>query len=100
MRYRIPWGQPNIAKKELEAVRRVFESNWLSMGPRTQALEERLSDFVGRTFGIGVNNGTVALDVALKSIGVRSEDEVIVPAMAYIATATCILFHATHVPLP
>jgi perosamine synthetase len=75
-----------------------MESNWLSMGPRTREFERIASGSVGRKFGIAVSNGTAALDVALKSLGVKSGDEVIVPAMAYIATGACVLYqHAKPV---
>jgi dTDP-4-amino-4,6-dideoxygalactose transaminase len=92
MCYQIPWGRPTLADSELAAVSGVFRSGWLTMGPQTRAFEEKMSSFVGQRFGVGVSNGTVALDVALKSIGITQGDEIIVPAMAFIAVAACVLY--------
>ncbi len=92
MQYKIPWSNANISNKEFESVKRVFDTNWLTMGPTTKKFEEKVSNFVGQNYGIAVNSGTAALDVALKAIGIESGDEVIVPAMAYISTATCVLY--------
>jgi len=89
---KVPWANPwldEIEKKEIDAA---FDSTWLGMGPRTQEFEEKMRKYIGVKHGIAVSNGTVALDLALKAIGIEAGDEVIVPAMTYIATVSAVLY--------
>lgn len=95
---KIPWAKLYIDEQELNSVIDVVKSTWLTMGPKVKQLEEEMADYVGVKYAIAVNSGTAALDVALKVLGICSGDEVIVPAMAYIATANSVLYqHATPV---
>jgi len=52
-----------------------------------------LSNFLNIKYSIGVNNGTSALDIALKCLGISNGDEVIIPAMSYIATGNAVLYN-------
>lgn len=89
---KIPWAKPYIGRSELEEVKACFDRSWLSMGQKVEELEEFASGIVGSSYGVAVNSGTAALDIALKLIGVGPGDEVIVPALAYIATANAVLY--------
>ena len=51
-----------------------------------------MSKYINSTYGIGVTNGTVALDLALKCLNIKSKDEVILPALSYISTASAITY--------
>jgi len=94
----IPWAKPYIGKEEYEAVRRCFDTKWLSSGAQVKRLEGMVSGLSRAKFTVGVNSGTAALDIALKVIGVRPGDEVIIPALSYIATGNAVLYqHATPV---
>lgn len=94
----IPWAQPYISGEELEKVTDCFKSGWLSMGSKVEKFEQSLAEYVGVSGAIAVNSGTSALDVALKAIGVEPRDEVIIPAMTYIATANAVKYqHAKPV---
>lgn len=94
----IPWAKPYIGKEEFENVKQCFEAGWLTMGPKVQELENVLSKITNSKFAIAVNNGTSALDIALKLADVKPEDEVIIPGLAYIATGNSVLYqHATPV---
>jgi perosamine synthetase len=89
---KIPWAKPEIGSEELDAVTQVFNSNWLTTGIKVKALEEKLSDFLEIKHAIAVSNGTDAIDVVLKTIGIKAGDEVILPASSYIATASAISY--------
>lgn len=89
---KIPWAQPDIGKEELFEIIDSFKANWLTMGPKTKKLEEKLSSFLEVPYAIAVSNGTVALDLALKALGVGVGDEVIVPAMTYFATVSAVCY--------
>ena len=95
---RIPWAMPYIGEEELDEVVDSIRSTWVTMGPKVKKLEEGLSSYIGVKHAIAVNSGTAALDVALKAIDVQPGDEVIIPAMTYIATANAVLYqHAKPV---
>ncbi|MFC1992234.1 DegT/DnrJ/EryC1/StrS family aminotransferase [Chloroflexota bacterium] len=95
---RVPWAMPYMGKEELDEVVDTIKSTWVTMGPKAKRLENEISNYFGVKHGIAVNSGTAALDVALKMIGIQAGDEVIIPAMTYIATANAILYqHARPV---
>lgn len=88
----IPWALPHIGDEELEEVVDCVESTWVTMGPRVEEFEEKLSNYVGVDHAIAVNSGTAALDVALKALEIDSDEEVVVPTMTYIATANAVKY--------
>lgn len=95
---KVPWFKLYIGEAEQKEVNEVVRSGWMSMGPKTQAFEKRMASYVGVKHAVALNSGTAALDIALKVLNVGPGDEVIVPAMTYIATANAVLYqHATPV---
>jgi dTDP-4-amino-4,6-dideoxygalactose transaminase len=90
---KIPWANPNINKKDKQAVINVLNSDWYSMGPRVSEFEKKLCLYLDIKYAVGVNSGTSALDVALKSLGITKNDEVIIPALTYISTGAAVLYN-------
>jgi len=88
---KIPWARPSVGDEELAEVIECFKSGWLSQGPRVERFEQEMARRAGRKFGIAVSNGTAALDLAVRVAGVRAGDEVIVPALSYLATASVLV---------
>jgi perosamine synthetase len=86
----IPWAKPAIDDAELNEVVACMKSGWLTSGPRVAQFEEEMAARVGRTFAVAVSNGTAALEVALRGAGIGRGDEVIVPALSYVATASAV----------
>ena len=91
---RIPWAKPSITDAERQAVMACFDTDWLTMGPKTQELEARARALTEAPYAIAVNSGTAALDLALKLAGAGPGDEVIIPALAYIATGAAVLYQS------
>jgi len=83
----IPFHRPMIGPEELEAVRAVLESGWLTTGPATMAFERSFAEYVGAKHAIAVNSGTAALQLALSLLGLHPGDEVLVPTYTFTATA-------------
>ncbi|MFW9794017.1 MAG: DegT/DnrJ/EryC1/StrS family aminotransferase [Candidatus Thorarchaeota archaeon] len=79
-------------KSEIDAVVSVLESEWLTMGPKTEEFERRLASYLGSDYAIALNNGTSALHLGLLALGVGSGDEVIVPPISFVATANVVLY--------
>lgn len=95
MTKRIPFLDLRIIDDEerrdlLNSIETVFQHGMFVIGPEVLQFEEQLASLVGRQCAIGVNSGTDALFLALKSIGIRTGDEVITTSLSWIATANAI----------
>ncbi|KYK31991.1 MAG: hypothetical protein AYK22_00075 [Thermoplasmatales archaeon SG8-52-3] len=90
---KIPWSIPNIQDKEIESINRVLDSGWLSMGKEVKKFEEKVASYLKIKYSISVNNGTSALDLALKCLDLNTKDEIIIPALTYIATGNVVLYN-------
>jgi dTDP-4-amino-4,6-dideoxygalactose transaminase len=82
---------PEVAESDRLALLQVLESRvWGGYHPSVAELERRMAAALGVSFGIAVANGTVSLEIALAAAGVRPGDEVIVPPISFVASATAI----------
>lgn len=88
----IPIAKPVIGNDEIRAVTEVLKSGMLAQGKVVEEFETAFADYVGVQNAIAVSNGTVSLDIALKAIGIKLGDEVIVPSFTFISTANAVLF--------
>jgi dTDP-4-amino-4,6-dideoxygalactose transaminase len=88
----IPLFDLRLEEGDIEAVVETLRSGWLTMGPRTQALEDALATHLGVRHAVALSSGTAALHLAFKAAGVGPGDEVIVPAYTFVATANAILY--------
>lgn len=102
----IPVYQPSLQGNEKRYVMDCLDSTWISSkGKYLGLFEEAIAQFVGVEFASAVSNGTVALHAALLALGIGEGDEVIVPALTYIASANAIAytgatpFLQTHWPI-
>jgi perosamine synthetase len=93
MSMRLPVYQPFIGEKEKEYVNECLSSGWISSkGSFVERFECEFASFLGVKHAISVCNGTVALHLALKSVGIGEGDEVIVPSFTYIASVNAISY--------
>ena len=92
MNRHIPIAKPLLGREEEEAVRKVLQSGMLVQAKQVKSFEDAFADYIGVEHAVAVTNGTIALDLALKALRVGPDDEVIVPAFSFIATANCVLF--------
>lgn len=97
----IPVAEPCLGKKELDYVANCIESNWISsIGDYIVKFEEGFADYCGSRYGIAVSNGTAALHLALKALGIGEGYEVIVPDLTFVATASAVTYtNARPVPV-
>lgn len=85
---------PQYEDDEIRAVMQVLESgrvNSLVHGDSTRELERNFASYCGVPHAIAVANGTVALELALRTFGIGPGDEVIVPARSFFATAAAVV---------
>jgi len=88
----IPLSRPDISKHEIDAVNEVLATPYLSMGPKLIEFEKKLAQYLGVKYTVVVNSGTAALHLAMKSIGVMEDDEIITTPFSFIASANCALY--------
>lgn len=88
----IPIAKPVFGDEEFKAVKEVLASGFVVQGKRVEEFETEFANYLKVIHGIAVANGTIALDVALKAVGIKQGDEVIVPDFTFISTANSILF--------
>src|SRR5712692_576637 len=88
----IPFHRVALDEAEVAAVREVVRSGWLTMGPKTLEFEGRFGDYLGARHAIAVSSGTAALHLALKVVGLRSGEEVLVPTNTFTATAEVVTY--------
>ncbi|HTA05841.1 MAG TPA: aminotransferase class I/II-fold pyridoxal phosphate-dependent enzyme, partial [Solirubrobacteraceae bacterium] len=72
------------------AVAAVLDSEQYILGPEVRAFEQEFAAYCGADFAIGVANGTEAITVALRALGVGPGDEVVVPSFSFWASAEAI----------
>lgn len=91
MKY-IPVANPDIGKKEANAVYKVIEKGWISMGKEVSKMEREVAKIINNKFVLLFNNGTSCLHAALLALDIGKGDEVIVPSLSYISSANAILY--------
>lgn len=81
-----------IKQEILSSFEQFFDAAWYVLGKNVKQFEEEYANFNGVTHCVGVSNGLDALHIALKALGVKEGDEVIVPSNTYIATALAVSY--------
>lgn len=84
----IPFSPPDISELEINEVAEALRSGWITTGPRTKELENRLADFCHTSKVVCLNSATAAEELNFRVCGIGEGDEVIVPAYTYTATAS------------
>ncbi|NYT95557.1 DegT/DnrJ/EryC1/StrS aminotransferase family protein [Salinispora sp. H7-4] len=94
----LPYGRQSIVEDDVTAVAAVLRGDWLTTGPQVSAFEDDLARWTGGVGCAVVANGTAALHTAYAAAGVGPGDEVVVPPMTFVATAsTAVALGATVV---
>ncbi|HCQ04032.1 MAG TPA: DegT/DnrJ/EryC1/StrS aminotransferase [Candidatus Latescibacteria bacterium] len=84
--------EPDIGSEECQAVLQVLESGMLSMGAMVETFEDAFANFLGVRHAIAVSSATAALHLAHHVMGIGVEDEVIVPSLTFVATASSVVY--------
>lgn len=89
---------PTTGKEEYKALKSVIFSGKFVSGKLVNLFEKEYSKFIGTKYAVALNSGTAALHASLSSLGLKKGDEVIVPAISFVSSATAIL-HQGCVPI-
>ena len=96
-----PVSIPYISKKDINFVNKTLKNGWISSnGPEVQKFEKKFSKYIDRKYSVAVSNGTAALEIAVKALGIKKNDEVLIPNFTIISNALAVLRqHAKPVPI-
>ena len=84
----IPFSPPDMSEAEAKMASEAILSGWITTGPKTKEFERQIAAYIGTNKAVCLNSATAAMEMALRLIGVGPEDEVIVPAYTYTASAS------------
>ena len=91
MAIKVPIVRPDLGEAEATEARRVVLSGWITQGPEVAALEVELAAAVSAPLAVAVANCTVALELALRCVGVKAGDDVVTVSHSFVATANAIV---------
>ncbi len=84
----VPFSPPDMTEAEVNEVREAILSGWITTGPRTKKLEKIISEYVHTNKTVCLNSATAAMEMVLRLLNLQPEDEVIIPAYTYTASAS------------
>lgn len=94
---RVGLHEPDISDIEHDFVKQCLDSTFVSsVGPFVTRFEEEIAEYTGVNSAVAVSNGTSALHIALVLAGVKPGDEVIIPALSFVATANAVSHAGAH----
>ena len=88
----VPFHKTHTTSEEIEAVVDTIKSGWLTTGPKVLEFEQKFKEYIDAKEAISLNSATAALHLALKAIGLKEDDEVIIPTNTFVATAEVVTY--------
>lgn len=88
---KIPFSPPDITDEEIKEVTEVLKSGWITTGPKTKELEEKIAGFCHTDRAVALNSATACMEMSLRLFEIGPGDEVIVPAYTYTASASVVV---------
>ena len=95
---KIPFSPPDLGQDEIDAVVEVLKSGWITTGPKTKLLEKRIGEYCHTGQAVCLSSQTSCAEMTLRILGVGPQDEVILPAYTYTATAS-VVYHVGATPV-
>jgi len=89
---KVPFIVPEITNEDKNEILSILDQNLLTDGPKLREFEKKFSKFCGSKYAIGVSSATAALHLSLAALGIKKNDEVIIPDLTFVATANAVLF--------
>lgn len=87
---KISFSPPDITETEIEQVTEALRSGWITTGPKTKELEREVAQLCGTNRAVCLNSQTACAEMTLRLLGISENDEVIVPAYTYTASASVV----------
>lgn len=93
----IPYGHQDINQEDIQAVREVLQSDWLTQGPAIKRFEEAVAAYCGAKYAVAVSNATAALHLACLAAGLGPGDLLWTSPNTFVASANCGLYCGAEV---
>lgn len=93
----IPYGHQNITHEDIDAVVKVLKSDFLTQGPEIDKFEKAFAEYIGCNYAVAVSNGTAALHLCTRALGVKPGDKVITTPITFAASANCVCYASGEV---
>jgi len=88
----VPMSSPDLTDAERQAVMKVLQTPYLSMGPQIEAFEEAFRDLIGTKYAIAVNSGTAGLHLCVRAADIGADDLVLTTPFSFVASTNTLLF--------
>jgi len=88
----LPYSRQSVNEQDAREIVATLYSDWLTTGPKVREFEQAFARWVGSGEAVAVSSGTAALHAAMHVLGVGPGDEVIVPALTFVASANCVVY--------
>ncbi len=88
----IPYGKQNISKEDIDQVKSVLKSDFLTQGPKVEEFENKISNYVGSKYCVSVNSATSALHISCLALGVGDGDIVWTVPNSFVASSNAALY--------
>jgi len=96
----IPVNKPLITKEDIKYLNKSISKGWISSeGPEVRKFENNFSNFIGHKYSVAVSSGTAALEIAVKSLGLKKGDEIIIPNFTIISNAIAVFKENLNIKL-
>jgi len=92
------FGSPIIEDEEISEVVNTLKSGWIGSGPKVSRFEDEFKEYIGSKYAVAVSSCTAGLHLSMLALGIEMDDEVLVPAMTFAATANAVI-HAGAKPV-
>jgi dTDP-4-amino-4,6-dideoxygalactose transaminase len=92
------FGSPIIEDEEITGVVNTLKSGWIGSGPKVSLFEDEFKEYIGSKYAVAVSSCTAGLHLSMLALGIETDDEVLVPAMTFAATANAVI-HAGAKPI-
>jgi len=87
----VPFFVPWITKEDKNDILNALDSTLLTLGPKLEEFENKFAKFTNSKYAIGVSNASAALQLAIKVLGIKKTDQVILPDFTFVSTATAVV---------
>ena len=89
-KYNIQFSPPDITSSEIKQVTETLQSGWITTGPKTKKLEKEIAQRINVSRAVCLNSQTASAETGLRMLGIGENDEVIVVAYTYTASASVV----------
>ena len=83
----IPYGKQHLNKRDFSTLKKAFYSNFITGGNNVEKFEKDFCNYTRAKYSVSCSSGTAAIHLALEAIGLKKNDNIIIPAINFIAAA-------------